>query len=314
LAAGGRDGMSGLRPAAEEYLRMRRALGYKLAVQGHHLLNFVAYLEAADAPTVTIAHAVAWATSAGIDTTYWGDRLSVARQFARHLQLTDAACEVPPPRLLPVRRRRAIPYLYEPEEITALKDAAGKLKRPPHPATCRTLIGLLAVTGMRVGEALALDRGDVDTRQRLLRIIHSKFGKSREVALQPSMIDALDAYTQIRDRHVPRRRSEAFFLSTAGTRLFRSCVERTFARLVKTVGLQPRSPACRPRLHDLRHSFAVRTLLDWHAAGVDVQARLPTLSTYLGHVSPATTYYYLSAAPELLALVAKRLEPAGSVA
>jgi integrase/recombinase XerD len=306
--------MSGLRAAAEEYLRMRRALGYKLAIQGHHLLNFVSYLEAADAPTVTIEHAVAWATCAGTDTTYWGDRLSVARQFARHLQLTDAACEVPPARLLPVRRRRAIPYLYEPEEITALMDAAGKLKRPPHPATCQTLIGLLAVTGMRIGEALGLDRGDVDKRHGLLRIIDSKFGKSREVALAPSTIDALAAYTQIRDQHVPQPRCEAFFLSTAGTRLFRSCVERTFARLVKTAGLLPRSPGCRPRLHDLRHSFAVRTLLDWHAAGVDVQARLPTLSTYLGHVSPATTYYYLSAAPELLALVAKRLKPAGSVA
>jgi integrase/recombinase XerD len=306
--------MSGLRAAAEEYLRMRRALGYKLAIQGHHLLNFVSYLEAADAPTVTIEHAVAWATCAGTDTTYWGDRLSVARQFARHLQLTDAACEVPPARLLPVRRRRAIPYLYEPEEITALMDAAGKLKRPPHPATCQTLIGLLAVTGMRIGEALGLDRGDVDKRHGLLRIIDSKFGKSREVALAPSTIDALAAYTQIRDQHVPQPRCEAFFLSTAGTRLFRSCVERTFARLVKTAGLRPRSPGCRPRLHDLRHSFAVRTLLDWHAAGVDVQARLPTLSTYLGHVSPATTYYYLSAAPELLALVAKRLKPAGSVA
>jgi integrase/recombinase XerD len=300
---------SALRDAAEEYLRMRRDLGYKLAVQGHHLRNFVSYLEATDAPTVTIERAVAWATSAGTDATYWGDRVSVARQFARHLQLTDAACEVPPARLLPVRRRRAIPYLYEPEEITALMQAAGKLKRPPHPATCQTLIGLLAVTGMRAGEALALDRDDVDTRHGLLRIIDSKFGKSREVAVDASVIDALDAYGRLRDRRFPRPRTEAFFVSTAGTRLFLSCVDRTFAKLVATVGLKARSPGCRPRLHDFRHSFAVRTLLDWHAAGVDVHARLPTLSTYLGHVSPATTYYYLSAAPELLALVAKRLEP-----
>jgi integrase/recombinase XerD len=250
--------------------------------------------------------------STGTDATYWGDRLSVARQFARHLRLTDAACEVPPARLLPVRRRRAIPYLYEPEEITALMGAAGTLKRPPNPATCRTLIGLLSVTGMRVGEALALDRDDVDTRHGLLRIIDSKFGKSREVTLQASTIDALAAYARIRDRFVPHPRSAAFFGSTAGTRLFRSCVDRMFAKLVATVGLEPRSPGCRPRLHDFRHSFAVRTLLDWHAAGVDVQARLPILSTYLEHVSPATTYYYLSAAPELLALAAKRLEPTES--
>jgi integrase len=290
---------------------MRRALGYKLEIQGWMLRDFVSYLEQAGARTVTIEDAVAWATQpAQADPTYWSDRLSVARQFARHLQTIDPACEVPPTRLLPIRRRRAIPYLYTPAEIAALMHAAGQLRRPLHAATHRTLIGLMAVTGMRLGEAIGLDRDHVDPRHGLLRIINSKFGKSREVVLHTSAMDALDAYGRLREELCPRPSCDAFFVSTAGTRLFASCVHRVFARLVRIVGLVPRSPRCRPRPHDLRHSFAVRTLLDWYATGADVQARLPSLSTYMGHASPASTYYYLTAAPELLALAARRLEPA----
>lgn len=289
---------------------MRRALGYKLEIQGWMLRGFVSYLERAGASTVTIEHAVAWATQpADADPTYWSDRLSVARQFARHLQTIDPACEVPPTRLLPPRRRRAIPYLYTPEEIVALMHAAGQLRGPLHAATHQTLIGLMAVTGMRLGEAIGLDRDDVDDRHQLLRIIDSKFGKSREVTLHPSAMDGLHAYRRLCDELCPRPSCDAFFVSTAGSRLFASCVHRVFARLVGVVGLTPRSPRCRPRMHDLRHSFAVRTLLDWHATGADVQARLPSLSTYMGHVNPASTYYYLTAAPELLSLAARRLEP-----
>lgn len=302
--------MSALGRAAEDYLRTRRALGYKLEVQGWMLRQFVCYLEQAGARTVTIEHAVGWATRpAAADPGYRSDRLSVARQFARHLQTLDPACEVPPTRLLPVRRRRAIPYLYTPEEITALMRAARRLRGRLHAATHETLIGLLAVTGLRPGEAIGLHRDDLDARHGVLRIIDSKFAKSREVALDDTALKALGAYARLRDEHCARLRGEAFFVSTAGTRLFLSCVHRVFARLVVTAGLIARSPRCRPRLHDFRHSFAVRTLLDWHAAGVDVRARLPWLSTYMGHVSPASTYYYLSAAPELLALAAQRLEP-----
>jgi integrase/recombinase XerD len=303
--------VSALAAAAEDYLRVRRALGYKLARQGRQLHQFVAHLEQAGASTVTIEHAIAWATQpAGADCNYWSDRLSVARQFARHLQTIDPACEVPPKRLLPYRRRRPTPYLYTPQEITALMTAAEGLRGALHPATMRTLIGLMAVTGMRIGETIALDRDDVDHRHQLLRIIESKFGKSREVALHDSTMDALDAYEHLRDRLCPRPSCEAFFLSRNGTRLFPSCVNRVFARLVRAVGLEPRSSRCRPRPHDLRHSFAVSTLLDWYATDTsNAQARLPALSTYMGHLEPASTYYYLTAAPELLALAARRLEP-----
>jgi integrase len=300
--------MSSLHDVAEDYLRMRRALGYKLTLSGWHLEKFVSYLEQTGATTVTIENAVAWATSAGTDPSYWAQRLSIARQFARHLQTIDPTCEVPPAQLLPYRAPRAIPYLYEPEEIAALMDAAGELEPPLLAANYQTLIGLLAVSGMRLGETIRLDRGDVDVRHRLLRIIDSKFGKSREVVLHDTTMHALSEYGRLRDRRFPQPRCEAFLVSLRGTRLRKNCIHHMFARLVQVAGLKPRSPRCRPRPHDLRHAFAVRTLLEWYRDGVDVQARLPLLSTYMGHVNPASTFYYLTAAPELLQLVANRLD------
>jgi len=303
--------MSALRTAAEDYLEMRRALGYKLTSQGQLLAAFVAYLEQAQAATVTIELAVAWATEpAGADPVWWAKRLSVARQFARYLQTIDPTCEVPPARLLPYRARRATPYPYTPGEIAALMRATDALPLPLEAITYRTLIGLLAVSGMRVGEAIGLDRSDVDHGDALVRVINSKFGKSREVPLDASAMRALGAYSQRRDQLCPRPLCDAFLLSTAGTRLHAANVRRVFTRLVRAVGLKARSARCRPRLHDLRHRVAVNTLLDWHRAGIDVQARLPWLATYMGHTEPANTFWYMTATPELLGLVAERLEPA----
>ena len=303
--------MSRLRTAAEDYLQMRRALGYKLESQGQLLFAFVGYLEQAQAATVTIELAVTWATEpAGADPVWWAKRLSVARQFIRYLQTIDPACEVPPARLLPYRARRATPYPYTPEQIAALMRAADGLPLPLQAITYRTLIGLLAVSGLRVGEAIGLDRGDIDDHEALVRVINSKFGKSREVPLDSSAMRALAGYRQRRDQLCPRPACEAFFVSTAGTRLHAANVRRVFNRLVGVVGLTPRSARCRPTLHSLRHRFAVSTLLDWHRAGVDAHARLPWLATYMGHTEPANTFWYMTATPELLALVAERLEPA----
>lgn len=299
-----------LRDRAEDYLRMRRALGYKLEVQGWLLGEFIAYLEHASAATVTIDHAVAWATlPAAAERSYWAQRLSVVREFARHLQTIDPACEIPPAYLLPFRPRRAIPHLYQPQEITALMAAAGTLPIPLQAATYRTLIGLLAVTGLRLGEAIRLDRDDLDGDHQLLRILHSKFGKSREVALHESVMRALEDYGRVREERFPRPGCGAFFLSTRGTRLLAPSIHETFNRLVKIAGITPRPGGRNPRPHDLRHGFAVSTLLDWYRDGHDVQPRLPLLSTWLGHVNPASTFWYLTAAPELLALAADRLDP-----
>ena len=302
--------MSTLAAEADDYLRVRRALGYKLERQGRQLAQFVAYLDGVGATTVTIEHAIGWATlPAGATGGYWSDRLSVVRQFARHLQTIDPACEVPAKGLLPYRRERPIPFLFTPADIERVMRAARGLRGELHAATMQTLIGLMAVTGIRVGEAISLGRDDLDRRERLIRVIDGKFNKSREVAIHQTTIAALDRYAEVRDRVCPRPRSDAFFLSRNGTRLRYQCVRRVFMRLVAAVGLEDRSPRSRPRPHSLRHSFAVNTLRDWYASDLDVQARLPLLTTHMGHVTPASTYYYLTAAPDLLALAARRLEP-----
>lgn len=304
--------MSPLRHALADYLSIRRAMGYQLDRAEKLLAQFVAHLDELGISTVTIEHALTWATlpAAGAGN-WWSRRLSVVRGFARYLHTLDPAHEVPPVDVLAQRRIRATPYLYSDDDITALiTAAAATLRSPLRVATYQSVIGLLAVTGLRVGEAIRLDRAaDLDTDRGLLTVRHSKFGKSREVPLHPSTLAALRSYLRRRDQLLGAASGEpALFVSTAGTRLIYANVHLTFQQLVRHAGLGSRSGSCRPRIHDLRHSFAVATLLEAYRAGDDVQARLPLLSTYLGHVDPGSTYWYLSAAPELLALAGQRLE------
>ena len=303
--------MNELRAAVNDYLTIRRALGFKLEEPSRLLPKFVEFIEQAGAYAVTTELAVAWAKQPpDAHPNEWARRMSAVRCFARHLQTLDPRTEVPPPDLLPRSTRRATPYLYSEADITALLKAARALRSPLRAATFATLIGLLAVTGMRVGEALRLDRDDLDKANGLLTIRNSKFGKSREVPLHPSTIEALQTYARMRDELLPRQTTTSFFVSTAGTRLIYNVFHFTFLELVRQAGLQRRSVSCRPRPHDLRHTFAVRTLLGWYRAGHDVEAQMPLLSTYLGHFQPRHTYWYLSATPELLALAGQRLERA----
>ncbi len=301
--------MSDLRHALDDYLAIRRALGFKLERAGLLLGDFVSHMEAKGATTITIDAALAWATlPPNGSSTWWGHRLSVVRTFARHLHAIDPAHQVPPTDLLPGRSHRATPYLYSQADIAALMGAARGLGSPLRAITFETLVGLLAVTGLRIGEALRLDRDDVDLVEGVLVVRLSKFGKSRALPLHASTVEALAAYSRQRDRLCPRPVGPAFFVSLAGTRLLYANAHLAWLDLVRRAGLQPRSANCRPRPHDLRHSFAVATLLGWYRDGADVAARMPMLSTYLGHVHPANTYWYLSAAPELLNLVVVRLE------
>jgi integrase/recombinase XerD len=303
--------MSALREHLADYLALRRSLGYKLARVGQMLPGFVSYLEAAGAATVTTGHALAWATApGGADPTWWRKRLAAVRGFARYLAPLVPGTEVPPRGLLPgPLSRRAVPYLYSGAEITALMTAAADIRPPLRAATYQTLIGLLAITGIRAGEAIGLDRGDLDAGQGLLTIRDGKFGKSRQIPLHTSVLQALAGYAQLRDRRIPRPASPALFISLAGKRLIYNNVHFTFHQLTQAAGLHPRSAACRPRIHDLRHTFAVTTLTRWYADGGDVAARLPLLSAWLGHADPAGTYWYLTGTPELLALAAARLDP-----
>jgi integrase/recombinase XerD len=301
--------MNELRSALQDYLRVRRALGYKLKETERLLGQFVAYCEESGASVVTTDVALAWATlPIGADASWWAQRLSKVRCFATWLQTLDAATEIPPTDVLTGRPRRAVPYLYTDAEVSALLAAAAGLRSPLQARTYQTLVGLLAVTGLRVGEGIRLAQDDVCLDSGLVRVIGSKFNTSREVPLHPSSVKALRHYVECRDRLCPKPRCDSFFLSTTGTTLTYSRVRSTFRRLAQQAGLRPRSEQCRPRIHDLRHSLACNVLIDWYGSGVDVQARLPLLSTFMGHAKPESTYWYLSAVPELLGLAARRLE------
>ena len=301
--------MSALRQALADYLTLRRALGYRL-VRSEKLLNqFLDHLEDDGAAAITVERALRWARLPADGTVnWWAHRLSVVRGFATYLHALDPHSEVPPTDLLPSRKRRANPYLYSEDDVAALLVATASLSTPLRQATFRTLIGLLAVTGMRIGEAIRLDSDDIDFTSGLLLVRRSKFGKSRELVLHPTTLRALAEYLRCRDQLHAAPTTPAVFISTAGTRLMYCNVQWTFQRLLRQVGLAARSTSCRPRIHDLRHSFAVRSLLDAYAAGEDGQKTLTLLSTYLGHVDPAGTYWYLSASPELLAAAGQRLE------
>jgi integrase len=302
--------MNALRQALADYLAVRRVLGYKLVRAEKLLAQFLTYVEGRGEDHLTTDTALAWATlSPGADRSWVSTRLSIVRCFAAHLRGIDPATEVPAVDLLPGRTCRATPYLYSEKDIAALLKAAGTLRTPHRVATYRTLMALLAVTGMRVGEAISLDRGDFDTINGLLIIRNGKFGKSRALPLHPSTVIALGAYLCRDDRPCPRQpNTPALFVSTAGTRLLYTNVQPTFHHLLGQAGLKPRSATCRPRIHDMRHGFAVRTILDSYHDGGDPGAQLALLSTYLGHVDPGKTYWYLSAAPELLELAGERLE------
>jgi integrase len=300
--------LSELREALVDYLDLRRSLGFKLRWADQRLGNFLDFLEQAASPVITTGLATAWATQPKrAKPKWWAKRLELVRGFARYVQTLDPRTEVPSPGLLPQVVVKRPPYLYSEEDVRALLDTACQLKHPFRALTYATLLGLLAATGMRVGEAIALDREDVDWEEATLTVRNTKFGKSREVALHPTLLRALARYAQDRDRAFPRRAICAFFVSLANQRLIYQNVHFTFFQLVDRAGLAGRSPR-RPRIHDFRHSFACWTLRDWHAAGLDVERHLPLLSTYLGHVSPATTYWYLTGAPELLCVAAQRLQ------
>jgi integrase len=301
--------MSTLREKVEEYLALRRTLGFKLDRAARLLPDFVAYLERHGSAVITVELSLAWAKQPPeADPSWWSVRLGIVRVFARHLQAIDPRTQVPPRELLPARSRRATPYLYSVREVAQLMRAAQACRSPFKAQTYTTLIGLLSVTGMRIGEVIRLDRQDVDFAGGVLLIRNTKFGKSREVPVHAATTEALRAYARVRDQHWLKPKTPSFFLSTTGTRLHYSNVQLNFGALARAAGISRRSEHCRPRIHDLRHTFALRILLEWYRAGVDVEANLPRLSTYLGHVAPSCTYWYLSAAPELLQLAAERLE------
>jgi integrase len=303
--------MTDLRCAVSDYLIVRRRLGFTLKEAGQDLERFIQFMERAGAKHVTSELALSWAISVPAHPNRWRRRLGVVRGFARYLATIDSQTEVPSEDLLKASLPRVAPYLYAEAEIDALMRAASALEPRLRAATFETLIGLMAVSGLRAGEALGLDRDTVDLHDGALHVRSGKQGKQREVPLHETTVHALRDYRQLRDQLLPEPVTEAFFVSDQGSRVTANMFNRWFVKLIHQVGLEGAGRRGRPRPHDLRHTFAVRTLIDWYQGDEDINAKLPLLSTILGHANPVSTYWYLQASPELLALARDRLEREG---
>jgi integrase len=303
--------MNPLRQALDDYLTLRHAMGFKLHTADSLLPQFVTFLEDQGASFITTDQAVRWATQPQhVQPVEWARRLRLVRGFAQYHHALEPRTEIPPPDVLPYRPQRRTPYLYSDDEIDQLMEAARQLPSPTGLRACTyaTVFGLLASTGMRISELLALDNGDIDLKEGLLTIRCTKFRKSRCLPLHPTTRQALSRYVTRRNEVYLIPQSPSFFVSEQGTRLNKCTVRATFIRLSRQIGLRSPSDRRGPGMHDFRHRFAVQTLIRWYRDGVDVERHLPELSTYLGHVKMSDTYWYLSATPELLGLAAERLE------
>jgi integrase/recombinase XerD len=307
--------MTPLRHAVQEYVRMRRALGFKLSEHDTVLLEFVEFLDQHRASYITQALALAWAQRPShTQPASWARRLSIVRGFAQYRSATDPRTEIPTPGLLPFRPQRARPYLYSDAEIRALLRAAltlpcryerGRLR----PWVYHCLFGLLSVAGLRLGEVRNLELPDVDLEAAVLTIRGAKFGKTRLVPLHRSTCRVLADYLRRRNRHWRQRPVSSYvFVSSQGHRLDSGDIHRTFYALSRQIGLRGPSDRRGPRLHDLRHRFATHTLVRWYRAHQDPERKLPVLSAYLGHVHVADTQWYLSGSPELMREAMRRLE------
>lgn len=308
--------MTVLEQHLDEYLRLRRTLGHKLA-DAHRLLpRFVTYLDQRSAEFVTIETALGWALEREmpVGSVVPADRMMIVRGFARYLSGIDPRTEVPPTGIIRHPHRWRQPFIYSDADVLAMIEQASLvIAQPLRSATYQTLIGLLATTGMRIGEALRLDRADLDRSEGVLRIRESKFGKSRLVPLQVSAVEALERYDHARQQLLPDPSTDGLFVSLRGTRVIYETVWPEHRRLCELAGVGAGSTVT-PRIHDHRHAFAVKTLLGWYQDGLDVPSRIGWLSTYLGHREPRYTYHYLSAAPDLLAHAARLLDTQAALA
>jgi integrase/recombinase XerD len=304
--------VNSLETALRDYITLRRSLGFQLRLPASSLKNFVAFLQTESASYITTELALRWATQpTEAQPSTWAWRLGMVRRFANWLSARDPRTEIPPVGILPHRYRRKTPHIYTDTEIKRLLRQAQQLpsSKGLRASTFTTLFGLLAVSGMRVNEALGLDRQDVDLTLGILHIRRTKFGKSRYVPVHPSTGEALKKYAQVRDRIVPARHTPPFFISERGSRITEWTARYTFAKLSQHIGLRisAEGHGRGPRLHDMRHRYAAHTLVQWYRAGLDLERELPKLATYLGHVHINDTYWYLEAVPELLQLATDRL-------
>jgi integrase len=303
--------MTEFREAVERYLKIRRSLGFKMKAEERHLLRFAEFLEERGSIHITVRLAVEWATlPKACHPAHWKTRYCTVRRFARFVHALDPQTEVLPSGVLTSRYRRKAPHIYTEDEIIRLLKAA-KQSRSPKGLwgwTFSTIFGLMTATGMRVCEIVLLDREDVDLGQGVIIVRETKFRKSRLVPVHPTVVKALRMYVRIRDRTCPQTQCRSFFVTEIGKQPAAKHMGKKFLVLARKIGLRGPNGVAGPRLHDLRHTFAVRTIINWYRSGANVDACLPQLSAYLGHLDAAQSYWYVSAIPELLDLAAQRLD------
>jgi len=310
--------MTTIRDALAQYITVRRALGTRLQEPARTLGYFVDFLEREGAKSITSSLALRWACAPQhVQRATWARRLTMVRRFAAWLSAFDPQTEVPAKRLLNARHRRNKPHIYTEQQVERLIAEASRLPSPTglRALTHMTLIGLLAVTGLRPGEALALNLSDMDLQNGILAIRQTKFGKSRFVPIKDSTCAALVEYAERRNKLCACLKTNSFFVSERGTRLQLGSARRTFAKISRAIGLRTTTEDHRigrgPRLQDFRHTFATRRLIEWYQAGLDVDRELPKLTSYLGHASVSHTYWYIEAVPELLQLATEHMSQRG---
>ncbi|QND44689.1 tyrosine-type recombinase/integrase (plasmid) [Rhizobium lusitanum] len=306
--------MNALSIELDNYLAIRRGFGFALRTDERILRRFIQFVSGAEAIHLRRDHFAQWQATFGNAGSYtWSRRLGIVRQFANWLHANDERHEVPPSDLIPRRQHRPRPYIYSPEEIYDIVITAGKLPSPNgiRRLTYQALFGLIAVTGLRISEALSLDRADVDLGAGIVNIRRGKLGKQRIVPISESTSLRLRAYAMERDRLIEGK-PVAFFVADNGNRVSDCGARYNFAMVSQAIGLRSaqkfQKHGCGPRIHDLCHTFAVRTMLNWYRQGLDPAREMIKLTTYLGHESPSHTYWYIEAVPELLGLASQRAE------
>ena len=295
----------------EDYLYIRRQLGFALKIQGHQLLRFGRFADDNEhCGPITLDLAVQWARSNAPRPITWASRIEVLRPFAKYRAQFDPTTEIPPPRLFGLVRRRLVPHIYSTQEVQSLLDAAAQL--PPagglRPATYETLFGLLAATGLRISEALRLTLEDVDLEAGIITVRETKYCKFRLVPLHLTTTEALQRYARLRNVKIPAPSSDDFFLSDGGRRMLQDTVQHRFRRLCDQLHWRSRGGHPAPRIHDLRHSFITHCILRWYQQGINLDKEILALSTYVGHAEVTYTYWYVTGVPELMAIATRRFE------
>ncbi len=301
--------MKQLTTALREYLKVRRSFGYRLRNTEGYLKNFIAFLRNRNCSFITVRLALQWATLPQYATrTCWAIRLSIVRLFAQYLAAKDHRTEIPPLHLLSEKSHRVTPYIYSNKELLQLLEALQSLpSKGLRRHTYYTFFGLMMVTGCRISELLALNRDDLDLDNGWLTIWNSKFNKSRLLPLHPTTVQQLKKYSKVRNKFLDNN-TPAFFISERGTRITKSSTRLAFIQVSKQIGLRGPDDSNGPRIYDIRHSFATKTLLNWYRKGLDINQKISLLTTYMGHKKPSDTYWYVTGTPELLAQATNRFE------